>query len=256
MENNEYGLQEIHKELLEALDKIDDICRKNHIYYSLHGGALLGAERNGKLIPWDDDLDISMSRSNFNRFEKACENLQGDYYLNEIDTWLPRFATKDKSKNRVFIDIFIWDYISENKVEQFLKINTLRALQGSLKRNIDYSSYNTVGKILVGVTNTLGKPFDRREKLRFFKKVETQWFLGHKRFIHRSNDAFKGVSYIFDTDYMKHYSTIELEGKRYMVFKRYHEFLERNYGPDYLTPPPVSERKPLHETQRENFLDE
>lgn len=71
-------------------------------------------------------------------------------------------------------------------------------------------------------------------------------FTGNKKFIHRSNDSFKGVSFIFDKDYMSEYHDIQLEGRRFMVNKRYHEFLTRNYGVNYLTPPPVIERKPMH----------
>lgn len=55
-----YGLEEVHSLLITALEKFDQVCRENGIYYSLHGGALLGAERNHKLIPWDDDIDVSM----------------------------------------------------------------------------------------------------------------------------------------------------------------------------------------------------
>lgn len=253
---NEYGLAEIHKALIEALDELDEICRDNKIHYSLHGGTLLGARRNGKLIPWDDDLDISMTRDEYEKFKKACSGYKGDFYLNEIDTWLPRFATKDASKTMVFIDIFIWDYISENKIAQALKINLLRTFQGMLKRNIEYKNYNLKGKILVGATSTIGKLFPRKVKLKIFRYTEENVLLGKKLYIHRSNDAFKGVSYIFDKDYMNAYSSIKLEGKDYMVSARFEEFLSRNYGEDYMTPPPVIERKPIHGMQRDHFMHE
>lgn len=249
-----YGLGDIHEELMKALDCLDKLCKDNEIFYSLHGGALLGAKRNGHLIPWDDDLDVSMTRRNYEKFRKICLTYEGEYYLNEIDTWLPRFATVDRSKPAVFIDIFIWDYISENKLSQFLKINLLRMLQGMLKRNIDYDSYNLKGKILVWSTSAMGKLFSRDFKLKLFKKVETSFLIGRTKYIHRSNDAYKGVSYIFDSNYMSRYSTMELEGKMYMVTSRYEEFLVRNYGSNYMIPPPENERKPLHSTQREMFL--
>ena len=81
----DYGLQEIHRKLLEALSELDRICQENGICYSLHGGTLLGAVRNQKLIPWDDDLDISMTRKNYEKFKRACRGLKGKYYLNEIE---------------------------------------------------------------------------------------------------------------------------------------------------------------------------
>lgn len=252
--SEDYGLFNIHQLLVEALDEFDRLCKENDIQYSLHGGALLGAKRNGHLIPWDDDLDVSMTRANYEKLKQACAHYNGPYYLNEIDTWLPRFVTRDENDPLVFIDIFIWDYISANRFAQMLKINMLRMFQGMLKRNIDFNSYDWKGKFLVMVTSALGHFLPRKTKLKAFTYIGKNIFLGNRQYIHRSNDAFKGVSYIFDTDYMHDYSYIELEGKQYMVAARYEEFLVRNYGEDYLTPPPESERRPLHGVQREHFL--
>ena len=69
VEQNSYGLETIHKSLLKALIEFDKICRNNNISYALYGGTMLGAERNKKFIPWDDDADICMTR---NQYEKLC----------------------------------------------------------------------------------------------------------------------------------------------------------------------------------------
>ena len=65
-------LERIHHIELELLIEIDRICQKNDIKYSLTGGTLLGAVRNGDFIPWDDDADISMLRKEYVKFQKAC----------------------------------------------------------------------------------------------------------------------------------------------------------------------------------------
>ncbi len=55
------------------LIEFDRICRKEDIKYPIEGGTLLGAVRNNKFIPWDDDVDVSMTRDEYNKFFLACE---------------------------------------------------------------------------------------------------------------------------------------------------------------------------------------
>ena len=244
MWQDEYGLEEIHKLLLDGLNNIDEVCRNSNIKYSLHGGALLGAERNKQLIPWDDDLDISMMRDEYMKFRKAI-NINEVFFVNEKYLWVPRLIFRRDGKT-VFIDIFVYDYITENHIGQIIKINILRFLQGMMRHHIYYKHYSILNQCLLFITHILGKLFSENQKRNWYQWISKNFLIGKKRFIHRSNDSFYGISYIFDADFMSEYIDIELAGKRYMANKRYREFLVRNYGENYMTPPPVSERKPAH----------
>ncbi len=42
---------------------ITDVLNENNIEYHLEGGTLLGIVRDGDLLPWDDDIDISIDIS-------------------------------------------------------------------------------------------------------------------------------------------------------------------------------------------------
>lgn len=244
-EEKSYGLEEIHKKLLSVLDEFDEICERNGIHYSLHGGTLLGAERNGKLIPWDDDIDVSMTRPEFEKFVRAMKNYNGSFYLDRTTMWFPRFVNKGDTEV-AYIDILLWDYISERKIVQFIKINLLRALQGMMKEDIEYTRYSLIGKILLFTTSSVGKLMSKKTKLTLYQFIGTRNFLGKKKLIHRYNDSYKGIAYIMDKNYMVGYQKLDLEGRKYMVNKRYKEFLRINYGPDYLTPPPEKDRIPSH----------
>ena len=59
---------------LEVLSVIDSICKKHNIPYWADWGTLLGAVRHGGFIPWDDDLDISMKRKDYEYFMKIAKN--------------------------------------------------------------------------------------------------------------------------------------------------------------------------------------
>lgn len=63
-------MNKLQQEELNVLVEFDRICRKHDIIYSLSSGTLLGSIRHHGFIPWDDDIDVNMSRSEFNRFEK------------------------------------------------------------------------------------------------------------------------------------------------------------------------------------------
>lgn len=73
---NDYGNLELHKVLLSAMKDIDKICRENGLRYYLHAGTLLGAFNHGGFIPWDDDVDISLMREDY---EQLCQIVQNEY---------------------------------------------------------------------------------------------------------------------------------------------------------------------------------
>lgn len=73
---NDYGNLELHQVLLAAMKDIDKICREHGLKYYLHAGTLLGAFNHGGFIPWDDDVDVSLMREDY---EKLCRIIQRDY---------------------------------------------------------------------------------------------------------------------------------------------------------------------------------
>lgn len=58
---------------LTILSEIDRICRKYEIPYYAGYGTLLGAVRSASFIAWDDDIDLMMLRSDYNRFLSVAE---------------------------------------------------------------------------------------------------------------------------------------------------------------------------------------
>lgn len=73
-------LRKIQCVLLEILDDIITVCDKYEIVYSLGGGSVLGAIRHQGFIPWDDDIDINISRRDYERFIPAFQKEFGDRY--------------------------------------------------------------------------------------------------------------------------------------------------------------------------------
>lgn len=64
----EEKLRQLQLIQLEILKFFDNFCREHNLKYSLYAGSLLGAIRHHAFIPWDDDLDVCMSRFEYDRF--------------------------------------------------------------------------------------------------------------------------------------------------------------------------------------------
>lgn len=102
---------------LEILEEVDKICKNNNIDYFLAGGTLLGAIRHKGFIPWDDDIDIMMTRKNYKKFTKVClKNLGENYYIDNYRTNKKCVIsyTKIKKKNTLFVEKKNFDNFDEN----------------------------------------------------------------------------------------------------------------------------------------------
>ena len=62
------------KVLLDMLEEFIRICEKYDLKYCLDGGTMLGAIRHKGFVPWDDDVDVSLPRADFQRFLEIAKN--------------------------------------------------------------------------------------------------------------------------------------------------------------------------------------
>ena len=73
-------LEKLHSVQLEMLKDLDKFCEGNGIRYCLSSGTLLGAVKYKGFIPWDDDVDISMPRKDFEKFLSLKDKLPDKYH--------------------------------------------------------------------------------------------------------------------------------------------------------------------------------
>ena len=121
----EKEIREIQLKCLEILDIVDEICRENNIQYSLCGGSVVGAHLYKGCLPWDDDVDLMMTRSNYNRFVQVISkslpkgfSVRNYQLSNDFETTFTKIINdnttviqQDGTISGVFLDITVYDKI-------------------------------------------------------------------------------------------------------------------------------------------------
>lgn len=66
-------MNKLQKNLYGLLIEIDDICKRYDIKYYLAYGNSLGAIRHNRFLPWDDDIDLLITRDNWDKLKHIVE---------------------------------------------------------------------------------------------------------------------------------------------------------------------------------------
>lgn len=258
MRNNEF--KEIHEELVILLERFHDICVRNNIRYSLHGGTMLGAIREKGFIPWDDDADITFTREEFEKFKKIYRNSDlGNNIKVDEDSRFPKVIMKREGKVPVWIDLFIYDYISENRIAQKFK------LMGTMffilfTRSKDEQKLSNLNGLYEGSKKWLMNAIVNVAQLFPFSfrlgmaNAFMKSFPGKKQLIHRANDQYIGIGCILPKYVMSEYILVPFENTELMVSAFYHEILISSYGTDYMIPK-KQKKVDIHGISYENEKD-
>lgn len=250
--NNEYGTLQMQQYLLPMLIDLDKFCRENDIKYSLSDGTLLGAVRHKGFIPWDDDIDLTLDRENFNKFIAAAENYLPEQYEIIFDIWIRRISRKDNPKKNAFptegcIDLFVFDYVPENPRKEKRQVFLLRLLQGMIKTKVIYEGFSLPKKVMLFGSHAIGKLFSRKTKQRWYDSISQWGDHENASLIARYNGSYKGVGNArYPADIISEYENIQFEGLQFMALKGWDKFLSIMYG-DYMKVPEKSKRITTHE---------
>lgn len=256
-------LRQLQLAELEILKDIDRYCRQHKIYYSLYAGTGIGAARHGGFIPWDDDIDIVMTRQEYDRFYQTwTESPMEGYYLQNTYTdihcginhtkirkdntiLLSKGEDESRGHHGIWIDIFCLEKIDHNLIRKCIVywhgIKSIILTRGNTYNEYEGFAKRLVKKLLQMIPDDfISKEWNRNEV----------WFRKHNSIEKDYSWVEMGAGYtfknLFPMDIPKHYTQIEFEGHKFMMFKDYHTFLTHEFG-DYMQLPPEEEQVCRHE---------
>lgn len=160
----EVSREESKQIMLDILKDISSFCDKHSIRYYLAAGTLIGAIRHKGFIPWDDDIDIEIPRSDYNRFIELYRK-EGKYSV-----------CAPLEKNSIYFYAKVYD-------EKTVKY----------ERGVDYTRFQPLG-IDIDIFPIDGQP-DKEDEKRFIRQVKRrrilQRMLFHSMFPLNADISFK-----------------------------------------------------------------
>lgn len=271
-------LDRLKKEMLEITDDIVTVCEKHNIKYILSYGSALGAIRHKGYIPWDDDIDISMPREDYNKFIEVAEKEIGDRYFIRCVTKgdsisvptchvkkkhtryvnfsdLISLADEPEETKCIYVDIFPLENSSDIKWIRTLDAVISLSFQfiwACIRTNMSLKQMKAKGIILTSEERSalrlkafLGKFFSfipLYKWLQFYDKFAQKNKNNNSKYV-TSYTGYKSISkstYLRD----KVCETVdaEFEGRMWRVPKDYDYYLTKIYK-DYMVVPKSNNRK-------------
>lgn len=238
----------IQQELLQMLKEIDEVCQSNDIHYTISGGTAIGAIRHKGFIPWDDDIDLYMTRDNWELLKKVAaegglptdrtlESAETDIdYSNTFGRYVATNNTAIHSHQIVssdpaghVIDIFIFDPLHIDNFWKFME---------------DYQLYSDLMNETMGFSTRFDMNIKRYPE--YYKRTQKE---GKKVVIDEliqsfTNQAGPGWQHyvmefgcaplvfqesVFDGGYTR----IPFEDTTVEIVKNYNEYLVGQYGDEW-----------------------
>ena len=246
LNNVEAELAAIQEHCLLILQEIDRVCRKHDINYSLTGGSVIGYHLYGGFIPWDDDIDLMMTRDNYDRFLEAWqqephrkyalhnfENKKNKHMMfskivDENTTVVENFEGYAETVGGIFVDITVFDKFPREKKQRrkfeklawFIQQARERVIQwkvnSSVKSTLCRYAKNTVFCIL----RWFDEPIYKYVKNKFLNVNTEEYDLA---------ELMAGFKIPFDKEMFDHYVDVEFSGINCMLVRDYLDYGRREF---------------------------
>lgn len=258
---------------LDIAKEIKRVCEKNAIPYFFIAGTLLGAVRHQGFIPWDDDLDIGMLRSDYETFIKVCkDDLDDRFFLQNWETdkyfglpfskvrlnnthYVERNSAKVRAHDGIYVDIFPFDNVPDDKRlqkkhdrETYLLKRLLLVKNGYECWEDDETIKKMIYKSIKLFTLPVSLKFLQKKLLKVmmrYNDLETDWIVTF-------GGSYGYTKESIEKKWVSECTELSFEKICFSVPGSYKEYLSYFYG-DYMQLPPEDKRGNRHNIQKIDF---
>lgn len=253
---------------LEILSQVAEFCEKKGIKYSLCSGTLLGAVRHRGFIPWDDDVDICMLRSDYEHFIEAWKKEPVKELVmvsHDTNASFNQTFVKIRKNNTAIIDDLndIPDYHTGIAIDIFPMD---RIPKGMVRRLLFWFRCANYHLVLHNELPKEGNPMLLFgcsivlyiNRLLGIEKVERRLYKQITKYKNNRNlpltftDTNRTMFRIYPTDVFDELVKLSFEGLEFNCFAQWDRELTIEFG-SYMELPPVEERKRPHKPELVDF---
>jgi len=255
-------IEEMRYIQLNILKTVSDFCKTNNITFFLMYGTLLGAVRHKGFIPWDDDVDICMMRSDFEKFIKTFNVKQKRFVVKSrmIDQSFPYYFAKicdpetslqEIVDEKVFdvginIDLFPMDSVpSDRKQQKKMWKEIMRIRRKIVFLTIDKKKSRVWYKRCIIVL--ANKLYAKNSAAHLYRKLEEIVM----KYCYLPSDSVievmtpYGINSILKKSFFDYAILVQFEGISMPIPSGYEVILTRLYG-NYMVPPSNEEKISHH----------
>lgn len=250
------------KLLIDMMKYIDDICEENNINYTLIGGSLIGAVREQGIIPWDDDIDISLMPTEYNKLIKILHNKESkykimtneynnDYYypfakLVDTTTILSEKNVKPIKDYGLFIDIFCYNNIPNNQIKRVIYSKKLKFMKqlitGYASSSTNIKNFLNPKMIRNNIANFIGIKKIMKRYLKYAQKYNSQ----NCKEIISCWPVYELDKEIQLKSNFENYIEVPFENIKVKIIKNYDGLLKVTFG-DYMKRPDKAQQIKKHD---------
>jgi hypothetical protein len=203
-----YKVFEKPEEYKRALKVVVESLEEANMPYMVYAGVLLGWQRQGEMIPWDNDIDLAVRSTDTDKFEDAVENMRRKGF--QIN---PYFGGQDK--------IVTFDD-GPHRLGPLVRKDSCRIKVIEAGREIIINS---------GYRSCYFKPFDIKVEINVFYKVGNNyyWFI-------EDPTTPKITTWTLPETYIDNTTSFNYDNKVYSIPSQPEKVMELCYGPDWRTP--------------------